>query len=202
MFRRNRPVVLTPRSLVPFRPGDKVVHLKPLPANSRPDARSTGIVKRISRRTNEALVEGVNMRSSATKASLQNPTPTRFKYEEAVPFSSLKLIHPTAQTAVDVRMVEAFDPKIGGTRLAREVVAEYNVETGVSNTQSPLVGSLIPFSIPQNDRREHRSRDITPSELASERTFQPNVLETPFPVQFMNELNRMRRKGNERYAFI
>lgn len=199
MFRINKPIKLVPRNLIIFRPGDKVQYI-----GKGKYFGHQGIVSELSRKTNNLIVNGINLKVRVPNVTLENPTPSKLTFEEGVSHKDLILVDQDTNALVDVITVEVVEEGKEDQKpiLAREVIGEYDPITKKVNRYSPLAGKIIPFNIPKKNHILADTIDITPLEEVESVTYVGNVLSDPFPIQFMNELESMRRKGSLSSAFI
>jgi large subunit ribosomal protein L24 len=81
-----------------------------------------GIVLRVDREKNKAVVEGVNMVSKHTKPSAKNPQGGIVKKEAPMHISNLSLIDPKSKEATKVGIKVEGDKKVRFSKKSNQVV--------------------------------------------------------------------------------
>lgn len=83
---------------------------------------SEGIVLRVDREKNKAVVEGVNMVSKHTKPSAKNPQGGIVKKEAPMHISNLSLIDPKSKKATKVGIKVEGDKKVRFSKKSNQVL--------------------------------------------------------------------------------
>ena len=147
------------------------------------DVGKRGIVLDVHKSRNRLTVEGINMVIKHIKPNPEMPKGNRVSVESPIKYHKVKVIDETLDVPTNTSLVKF-----------KNEAKQRNEWTRLSHASQTYI------KIPEK-KDKFKDRAVgpmdTPASLVSQITWTPNILECPFPVRLMNQLERLKRNKNE-----
>ncbi|KAJ1549326.1 Plastid ribosomal protein L24 [Cladochytrium tenue] len=148
----------------------------------------SGKILTIVRDMNAVVIDGVNMAKKHVRPNPVQPRGTIITKPMPVNYSDVQLIDPVFKQPTPVQLIRVYD------QAKKRSVTQRFLE--VSQTTLPF-----PQRRPVVALYEGESQLDTPKALVGQATWTPDIMQSPFPPMFWNQLERSRRNNREGEAF-
>ncbi|KAI8616118.1 translation protein SH3-like domain-containing protein, partial [Chytriomyces sp. MP71] len=147
----------------------------------------TGKVLDVVRKMNSVTVDGLKMAKKHIRPNPIRPRGAVIAKPMPIHVSNLRIIDPHVGKPTQAKIVERINRTTGRLEKFRWLKE--------SGTELP-----VPVDDGPVDKYEASIHD-TPKTLVAEHTWQPSILNIPFPPRFMNQMERLRRMNSGRGEF-